>query len=143
MTPEKIFNLIQADNETPELSFNNEFFLCKIVDIYDGDTVKVVFYLEDRLYKWNVRLFGINTPEMRPSRLIPNRKSIKEKAIQSRDYLSSLFQKKNNLVFIKCGDFDKYGRLLGTFFLEKDSEDFHNSINNTMIIDGYAKRYMI
>ena len=112
------------------------------MDVYDGDTVKVVFYFHDELYRWNVRLYGINTPEMRTSTLNPLRNSIKANAIKSRDYLKSLFEKTNNLVYIECGDFDKYGRLLGTFFYKDILSLYDESINYEMIHSGHAKEYM-
>lgn len=142
MTPEQLENLKLSSKFTKELNFKNKKFLCKVVDVYDGDTVKVVFYVHDELYRWNVRLFGINTPEMRPSRLNPLRKSIKANAIKSRDFLKSLFQITNNLVYIECGDFDKYGRLLGTFFYKDIISLYDESINYAMILGGYAKEYL-
>lgn len=142
MTPEQLEHLKLSSKFTQELNFKNKTFLCKVVDVYDGDTVKVVFYFHDVLYRWNVRLYGINTPEMRPSRLNPLRKSIKANAIKSRDYLKSLFQKTNNLVYIECGDFDKYGRLLGTFFYNDVISFYHESINHQMIVSGNAKEYL-
>ena len=45
---------------------------------------------------------------------------IKTKAIAARDYLSSLVQNKDQLVYyINCGKFDKYSRILGTIFEQK------------------------
>ena len=142
MTPEQLEYLKLSSKFTQELNFKNKTFLCKVVDVYDGDTVKVVFYFHDVLYRWNVRLYGINTPEMRPSRLNPLRKSIKANAIKSRDYLKSLFEKKNNLLYIECGDFDKYGRLLGTFFYKDIISLYDESINHQMIVSGNAKEYL-
>jgi endonuclease YncB( thermonuclease family) len=142
MTPEQLEHLKLSSKFTQELNFKNKTFLCKVVDVYDGDTVKVVFYFHDVLYRWNVRLYGINTPEMRPSKLNPLRKSIKANAIKSRDFLKSLFQTTNNLVYIECGDFDKYGRLLGTFFYKDTISFFDESINYAMILGGYAKEYL-
>lgn len=142
MTPEQLEHLKLSSKFTQELNFKNKTFLCKVVDVYDGDTVKVVFYFHDVLYRWNVRLYGINTPEMRPSKLNPLRKSIKANAIKSRDFLKSLFQTTNNLVYIECGDFDKYGRLLGTFFYKDTIRFFDESINYAMILGGYAKEYL-
>ncbi len=141
MNPEQINNLKLATMDTPELSLKNQKYLCKIVDVYDGDTVKSVFYFKDTLYRWNVRLCGINTPEMRPSRNKEGRDKIIENAKKSRDYLKSIFEKSNNLVYISCGGFDKYGRLLGTFFTSENDNDFENSINKTMINTGYALVY--
>ena len=143
MNAEKYHVLINSTIDTPELSFKGKTFLCKVVDVYDGDTVKVIFYLNDTLYRWTVRLYGINTPELRPPKLHPLRMSIKANAIKSRDYLKSLFLKKDNIVYIKCDDFDKYGRLLGIFFLEEGQDNFDDSINDHMVLSGHAKSYIL
>ena len=68
----------------------------------------------------------------------PNREIIKEKAIEARDYLASLIKNENQLVYIRCCDFDKYGRLLGLIFLNKDSK---TSVNRMMIEKGYGSYY--
>lgn len=128
--------LSKCDNNTPMFSLEGEMKLCKVVDIYDGDTCKVVFKLKDKLYRWNVRMKGYDSPEMRVSKSNPRRDVIKQKAILARDYLSSLI--KNELVYIKCGEFDKYGRLLGTLYINENDDI---SVNDMMIENGYGYSY--
>ena len=141
MTPEELENLKNANESISEFSLEGNKVLCKIVDVYDGDSVKVVFYTFNTLHKWSVRLKGINTPELRPSRKLENRLEIIQKAKESRDHLKKIFEENNNLVYILCGDFGKYGRLLGTFFIDVNKNDFKDSINYQMIHDGYANVY--
>ena len=47
----------------------------------------------------------------------------------------------NRLVYIKCGKFDKYGRLLGTIYLKKDNGILDNSVNQLMVKYNYAIPY--
>lgn len=141
MTPEELENLKNATKSISEFSLQNNKVLCKIVDVYDGDSVKAVFYTFGKLHKWAVRLKGINTPELRPSRKLENRDEIIQRAKESRDHLKKIFEENNNLVYILCDDFGKYGRLLGTFFINEEKSDFESSINYKMIQDGYAKLY--
>lgn len=141
MTPQELENLKNATKSISEFSLENNKFLCKIVDVYDGDSVKAVFYTFGKLHKWAVRLKGINTPELRPSRKLENRNEIIQRAKESRDHLKKIFEENNNLVYILCDDFGKYGRLLGTFFINEEKSDFESSINYKMIQDGYAKIY--
>jgi len=141
MTPEELENLKNATKSISEFSLQNNKVLCKIVDVYDGDSVKAVFYTFGKLHKWAVRLKGINTPELRPSRKLENRDEIIQRAKESRDHLKKIFEENNNLVYILCDDFGKYGRLLGTFFINEEKGDFESSINYKMIQDGYAKLY--
>ena len=72
-----------------------------VVDVYDGDTCRVVFNLNNQLNKWTIRMNGYDTPEMRPSRSLENRDEIKKKAIESRDYLKSLIMNENQLVYLQ------------------------------------------
>ena len=130
--------LKKANNSTPFFSLKNKFKLCKVVDVYDGDTCKVVFSLKGEIYRWNVRLEGYDTPELRPSKSKENRDEEIASAKRARDYLSKLVMNEAQLVYIKCGEFDKYGRLLGTLFLnEKDTK----SVNQIMIDNGHGYKY--
>ena len=122
--------LNKCDNKTPLFSLEGKIKLCKVVNVYDGDTCKVVFRLNDTIHRWNIRMTGYDTPEMRPSRSKPNRDEEIKAAKEARDYLKSLVMKENQLVYIKCGEFDKYGRLLGELFINKNDLI---SVNRMMI----------
>ena len=102
----------------------------KVVSVYDGDTVKIVFPLTDkepeRLFKWNCRLINVDTPELRTK----NKKE-KEFGKKVRDMLREKIL--NNVVNVKCLDFDKYGRLLVEIFYEGVS------VNQWLIDNNYAK----
>ena len=66
-------SLRQCTNSTPDFSLEGKIKICKVVNIYDGDTCKVVFDLKGTIYRWNVRMAGYDSPEMRPSKSNPNR----------------------------------------------------------------------
>ena len=83
-------------------------------------------------------MYSYDSPEMRPSRKKSNRDEEILNAKKARDYLKSLVMNPNQLVYIKCGDFDKYGRLLGQLYINKDDII---SINQMMINKGYGKEY--
>lgn len=124
-----------ANNKTKMFSFEGRECLGKVVDVYDGDTVKIVFPLSEkepeRLYRWNCRLINVDTPEIRT-------KNLKEKTYAKlvRDKLREKIL--NKLVYVKCLDFDKYGRLLVEIF---DNEKCEECINNWLILNEYAKKY--
>ena len=121
-----------TSKDIPLFSLNNKTFNAKIVDIYDADTCKAVFFLDDQFVKFNCRLLGIDTPEMKPSRKKPGREQEKIKAKKARNRLvqlctnikcniETLYKKKQivelltkntKIIKIICYDFDKYGRLL-------------------------------
>jgi endonuclease YncB( thermonuclease family) len=100
----------------------------KIVSVYDGDTVKAIFPLNGVLYKWNCRLTGIDTPEIRTSDKLQ-----KKFGYEVRDKLREKIL--NKVVLLKCQDLDKYGRLLTQIHIDDIC------INQWLIDQGYAFAY--
>tara|TARA_Y100000816_G_scaffold82343_1_gene56412 strand:+ start:118 stop:603 length:486 start_codon:yes stop_codon:yes gene_type:complete len=147
-------NWENIDDNIDYFSFNYQTLEGKVVEVYDGDTVKVVlpFILENpkskykifqkifknrkivKFYKWTCRLSGIDTPELRTK----NTKE-KELAYLVRDKLREKIL--NNVLIIKCGVFDKYGRLLVTLYENQEHLNNNKSINEWLITNNYAKEY--
>ena len=141
-----------------EFSLNGDVHVGKIVSCYDADTVRIVILFGDKLTKFNCRLMGIDTPEMKPSRSKPNRIEEKKKAKLARNRLvqlatscnieaDKLYKKKeiqrhidsenNKLITVKCFEFDKYGRLLIEICENTDSKPY----NYILVDEGHAKPY--
>ena len=135
---ELICELNNCGKHTPTFTLVNQIKLCKVVDIYDGDSCKVIFKHNGIINKWNIRMNGYDSPEIRPSVKLKNRDEIKKKAIEAKEYLKSLIMNENQLVYLKCSEFDKYGRLLGNIFINKDDNE---SVNDIMIASEYAYEY--
>ena len=134
--------LINAAKTVSKFSLKGENKKALVIDVYDGDTITVVFKHFDKINWWKVRLLGINSPEIRPSRSIENRDEIITAAKVSRDYLSSLIL--NKIIYLNCEKFDSFGRILGTIYLTREglvSNDFNNSINNLMLETNNATVY--
>jgi micrococcal nuclease len=125
--------LKNATNNIPLFSLKGKKFSCKVVNVYDGDTCKIVIKLFDEFTKFNLRLEGYDSPEKRISKLNPNRDELKNKAEIARQALINIIG--DEILIVKCGKWDKYGRLLGTLF----KEDLN--INNYMIENGYGYEY--
>ena len=117
------------DDTTEIFSFKGKNIRCKVVSVYDGDTMKVVFPLNNKMYKWNCRLLGIDTPELRTKDTHE-----KELAKIAKENLMKLVL--NKVITIHCGGWDKYGRLLVTPSTYK-----HGNICVWMIKNKYAKAY--
>ena len=155
--------LFQQTKKTPKFSLDGQCHIAKCVKCYDADSIHVVILLHGIYTKFNCRLIGIDTPEIRTKDL-----QEKEYAIQARDYLRNLVLDK--LVIVTCGTFDKYGRLLinlyqyidtkdtndtkdtkdyndskdqkgGSITLDETVYNWENSINNKLVVDNYAYRY--
>ena len=55
--------MLKTKENTDLLSFENKEFEAKIVYVYDGDTIHVVFKVFNDYYRWNCRIMGVDTPE--------------------------------------------------------------------------------
>jgi len=103
----------------------------KVIKVYDGDTITVAAYLPEsnkQVYKFSVRLRGIDSPELRGSSATE-----KKHAIVSRDALSERIL--DQYVNIKNVSTEKYGRLLADVYF-KDT-----NMNEWMISNNYAVKY--
>jgi endonuclease YncB( thermonuclease family) len=119
-------------NTTP-YSFDGHTCLAKCVKVYDGDTITVVFKWSNTFHRFNIRMDGYDAPELRPTCNDSKKEVEKAWAIKSRDYLRSLIL--DRIVTIKCGKFDKYGRILATVMLGGEC------INDKMLLNGYCRKY--
>ena len=117
-----------VSDDTKLFSFENEQIQAKVVSVYDGDTVKCVFPSNGKLYKWNCRLTGVDTPELRTRCKVE-----KKYGYEVRDYLREKIL--NKVVTLHCGDFDKYGRLLVTIQCDDCM------VNQWLIDNNYAFAY--
>jgi endonuclease YncB( thermonuclease family) len=119
---------------TDRFNFNNKIFEAKVVKVYDGDTITVVFMIYGDYYKFSIRMDGYDSPEMKSKNPDLAKKELEKLwAIKSRDFLAGMIMDK--IVLLKCKDFDKYGRILGT--VELNGMD----INGTMLERGYCRTY--
>ena len=118
----------------PEISYG------KVVKVHDGDTITIVTVLfngdvspKSNLYKFNVRVLGIDTPELKT-------KNVKEKelGIVARDALRALLM--NKVVKLKNVSYDKYGRILCNVFLDDvNVSEWLVSNNHAVLYNGGKK----
>lgn len=129
MTSEKTLNDCTKAN-TPRFTIEGEFDM-KVEKVYDGDSITGIFALMGTYYRFSIRLTGIDTPELRGG-------SVEEKkqGLIARNFLKDLILGKT--IFLVCTGLDKYGRVLGTLYLNKGDKQ---SINDLMISEGYAYAY--
>tara|TARA_Y100000389_G_scaffold45659_1_gene40522 strand:+ start:2488 stop:2943 length:456 start_codon:yes stop_codon:yes gene_type:complete len=129
----------KISKDVPKFTFEGETKTGKVVEVYDGDSVKVVFPLysntvagmnvrDGPLYKWTCRINGVDTPELRTKNILE-----KNMGKNVRDKLREKIL--NKVVTLKCGDFDKYGRILVD--IECDKCD----ISKWLIENEYAFEY--
>ena len=119
------------------ISFKDQIIKAKVVHVYDGDTIHVVFYALGDYYKWKCRIYGIDTPELRTKN-----QNEKKMGYTIRDMMIDHFL--NKIVSIQCYDFDKYGRLLIDIFLpqEIDNPNNYKMLSQWMVKNKYAHSYL-
>lgn len=110
--------------------FKNFQEIGKVVNVYDGDSVKIIMPFDNKLYRFTCRLEGIDTPEIRSSSELE-----KTFAKKVRDQLRE--KAMNKLVSVKCSGLDKYGRLLAIIQLDNEEK----TVNDWLIEEGYAFKY--
>lgn len=138
-TGEEIINLEDVDPQDIKVfNLKDEIYDCLVDpdDVYDGDTLKVVFIRKNEPMKITVRMHGIDTPELRPRKNIPERHIEIQKAQEARDALKLYIAgKKLRVRFL--GN-DKYrGRVIGILYISSEE----TSVNQWMIDNNYAKKY--
>lgn len=112
-----------------------EYYVKSVDKVVDGDTIDVTIDLGfDILYRSRVRLAGIDTPESRTRDL-----EEKKMGLEAKDYLKNRLKFSNKIVIRteKLDSSEKYGRILGWLFLDDET----TSVNNQMIMKGYAWQY--
>jgi len=102
-----------------------------VVKVYDGDTITIAAKLEywnSPLYKFQVRLNGIDSAELRTKNVFEKRH-----AMVARDALSDRIMGKK--VKLQCVSTDKYGRLLADVYYDGQN------MNEWMLQNSYAVPY--
>ena len=103
----------------------------RVVKIYDGDTITIAAklpYSSSPLYRFSVRLNGIDTPELHTKNL-----EEKEMAEKARDALK--MQIMNKEVELKNTTTEKYGRLLADVYCDS----FY--VNEWLVNERFAVKY--
>lgn len=155
---DKEISMETCNDDIPLFSLDGTNTQCKIVHVYDADTCRAVMKLNNKLCKFTLRLEGIDSPEMRPSKDKEGReeeikaaKKARNRLIQmvtdqeldvddvklNKKIISQLLSDSRKLINIHCGGFDKYGRLLATLYESEGDK----SINERLIEEGHGYSY--
>jgi endonuclease YncB( thermonuclease family) len=145
------------DIDVPVFSLKGRKLIGKVVDVYDGDTCKIIMDLDSNIIKMSCRLSGIDTPEIKPPLSKANRelevvaaKKCRNRLIQlatgltnvevglSKEQLKVILNTHDKLVLMDCGEFDKYGRLLVRLY---DINDADKCFNTVLVEEGLANSY--
>lgn len=103
----------------------------KVIKVYDGDTITIASVLPNTtepIYRFSIRLNGIDTPEIRGKT-----QEEKELAIQVRDALAEKIYGK--MVELRNVGNEKYGRVLADIYLDGEN------INQWLVDENFAVAY--
>jgi len=161
-------SLIKTTNsDISDFSFEGVFTICKVVDIYDADTVRVIFHHNNKIIKLKIRLSGCDASEMFPKKKDIERKHLDRKDemkkariarnrmvqlvtsvdIKLDDYkydkkdikrITEMISLNEKLIYIQCLNYGKYGRVLGTLYLDKEKKQ---CVNNILLEECHAVVY--
>jgi endonuclease YncB( thermonuclease family) len=98
------------------LGFHNKVFIAYVHSVYDGDTCTLNIKSDIGMYQWKVRLEGIDAPELKSSNHL---------GVECKQVLTDLILHK--FIIIKCGKWEKYGRLLGTLYIRPNKQSCQTS----------------
>jgi len=107
----------------------------QILKVVDGDTIDASIDLGfDIALEKRIRLAGVDTPESRTSDA-----NEKKYGLEAKEWLKHKVENaKNILIKTELPDStEKYGRIIGHLFIN----DQDNSLNDQMIVEGYAWTY--
>lgn len=129
-------NVLVSDVNVGDFAFADYRYIysAKVVNVYDGDTIRVIINLGFGVtfngYDGKgvqVRLFGVDTPEIRGSQ--------RELGIEVRDYVRNLILDKEIVLKSFKDKKGKYGRYLADIYID----DVH--VNGELIEMGYGADY--
>jgi endonuclease YncB( thermonuclease family) len=147
MTDNKNYNI-----SVPFFTLSGIRTVARLVDVYDGDTVTCIFpILKDNYYKFNLRLMGIDTAELKNHDISQKQKALEARHLIltsccdtynlnvdcSRHDIQNYLKENNILVWIECFDFDKYGRVLANVYKELDSMSLSELLLNAKLAYAY------
>lgn len=153
------------DVATADYASTSEFTLLqdekvqgKVVSVYDGDTCHIALKHPTlkQIFRFKCRLAHIDTPEIRTHDSEEKKAALRARnrlvalstdighmlpnmnCAWSKKLLQDVVNRNTKTIFVQCGKFDKYGRLLVVLY---PTQSARVSINQTLINDGLAKPY--
>jgi endonuclease YncB( thermonuclease family) len=153
---EDIYNIFRkhGGSNTKPLTLNEMKTYARVVSIYDGDTMHVIIPFLGSFFKFAIRMYGIDSPEIKSKN-----PDIKDMALKARNRVIELVMKapfdgqrfktkkdietelENNvyLVWLHCLEMDKYGRVLANVYASAAESD--KSFADILIAEKLAYPY--
>lgn len=121
-------------SQVRKFSFEGIKTYAKVAKIYDPDTITIVFEYLGEPIKINIRLDGIDSPELKSKNL--DESNACKKGIEK---LKELIE--NKIIIVNLLKYDKYGRILASIDTLEPIEENTTNINDFLIKYNYARKY--
>jgi endonuclease YncB( thermonuclease family) len=146
---ERLIKLGQVrPGQFPAFRISGRFF-AKVVSVYDGDTITVLMALDEyaEFYEHKIRVYGYDSPELRPKRSkdylksrFDSREDEKSAAKAARDFLRERIL--DEIVEIRTvQNRDPFNRLLAEVYARDNDAEFNVNICDFMISNGHGLKY--
>lgn len=118
-----------------EYSLEGRSVLGKVVRVVDGDSIKVSIPVDGHIWTFPVRVSDIDCPETRT-------RNDKEKALgfKAKARVEELVLGK--IVSLRLGEFDKFGRLLGSIVTSDGIDVGEDLISNGLAVKFEGRRHV-
>jgi endonuclease YncB( thermonuclease family) len=133
------------DIKTPEFTLNGTCTTGRLVDIIDGDSLSIILPVFDNYYRYSVRINGIDTCELKSKNQVNKTLALQArccllKLVTGKDYpltstrqeIKQILNENMFVVYLKCLDFDKYGRLLAEIYTNSDVSFSQHLLDNKL-----------
>jgi len=141
-------------DNTQALNLDGYATEARVLDVYDGDTLTVAMPWKDGVYKFTIRILGINAEEIKGTtgdvkeranaarvllaqNVIGGRFPIDSKT--TRAALRKFLDAHDCRVRVECKAFDKYGRVLANVY----SMDGNACLSKVLLESGLVRSYMV
>lgn len=147
----------QHDLDTPHISLAGIKSYCRIVDVYDGDSLSIVLPYNDlkNVYKFQVRLQNIDTCEITSKNVENRAKAVQarnrvielltnlpqQQGLQSRKDVQKVFREDVYVAWIELSEMDKYNRVLADVYPIGHTSTTSRSISAILVEEHLAYPY--
>lgn len=152
-TPNDLLADARWDN-TPALDLDGHETIARVLDVYDGDTLTVAMPWKDGVYKFTIRLLGINAEEIKGTTGDTKERANAARVLLAQNIAGGKFSvdakttravlrkslgQHDCRVRIACKSFDKYGRVLANVY---STQEGGACLSKVLLESGLARSYM-
>ncbi len=139
MTPQEL--LATPASVFKPYNLDGQRLVAKVLKVHDTDTLTIGWEQHGELVKTNIRLAGIDAPELYSKK---NGGKEAELCRLGRKWMNDMLLEK--LIIVACGEYDKYGRLLADIYEFNEDVDVESyselpHINQQLVDMRFARMF--